>query len=107
RAHRVDRAADVVRDPDFRYGDPAGVAVHFGFDHARRVRVRGRRPDARTFVAAGRARRGIRAHRAERAEFFLGEHDRLAKAHELARVIGAEHAPTREADVLGQGLHVL
>src|SRR2546422_7409661 len=41
------------------------------------------------------------------AEFFLGEHDRLAKAHELARVIGAEHAPAREADVLGQGLHVL
>src|SRR3989449_10774912 len=41
------------------------------------------------------------------AEFFLGTHDRLAKAHELAGVIGAERAPAREADVLGQGLHVL
>src|SRR2546423_13364502 len=58
-------AADVVRDPSLRHRDPARLAVNFGFDHARRIRVSGRRPYPRPLVSAGSARRRIRAHRAE------------------------------------------
>src|SRR2546425_66047 len=80
RQHRVDGAADVVRDPDLRHGDPAGLRLDFGLDHAGGVRIRGRRTHARALVASWRARRLVRADGPERAELLLGEADRLGKA---------------------------
>jgi len=79
------------------------------------LRLRPRRPCRSTRATArpprlcsGRVSAAAnRSHRAERAEFFLGEDDRFPEAHRLARIVGAEHAPAREADILGQGFHVL
>ena len=68
RQDRVDRAPDVVRDPDLRHAQPAGGAIDLDLDHGRRERVGRRRADAGALVVARRFRRTIAAVGAERAD---------------------------------------
>ena len=58
---RIDRAPDVVRDPDLVDADQPGACVGVEVDHAGRIAVGGTGADARTLVGAGDLRRGVAA----------------------------------------------
>ena len=71
---RVDRASDVVRDPDLVDANQAGARVGVDVDDARRVAVGGAWSDAGALVGSGDLRRRVAARGRKGAEPRLGQH---------------------------------
>ena len=71
---RVDRASDVVRDPDLVDANQAGARVGVDVDDARRVAVGGAWSDAGALVGSGDLRRRVAARGRQGAEPRLSQH---------------------------------
>ena len=77
---RIDRAADVMGDPDPVHVDESRAGVDVEVDHARRVAVGRARSDPRALVRTGDPRRRVAARACERAVARLGQHAGLLEA---------------------------
>src|SRR6202158_468189 len=93
-AHKsgVQRAADVMRDPNPWNGDPASHWIYFDFDDSSGIRIRGRWPYAAALVQRGGLRRSVGAHRANRAEASFCCANGFLKGDALFRRGGIEYA---------------
>ena len=99
---RIERTADVVRDPDARHMDPAGGRIDLDLDDGGGVGVGGRRPHAAALESGGRSRWRVRPGRAERAEHRFRQAHRLAEADPDGRVLRVEDAAFGEHEpILG------
>src|SRR5712692_1287954 len=94
--HRIDRFADVMRDPDALDGDDAALWIDIDFGHRRGIAVSGRWPDARTFVPGGRRRRRVRTDCADCAKLRFGEHDSFGKRNANFGILDIEGATLGE-----------
>src|SRR5260370_7840383 len=65
---RVQRASNVVRDPNLRNGDPSSYWIYFDFDDRSGIRIGGRRAYAAPLLQRRRFRRTLEAHPANRAQ---------------------------------------
>src|SRR5882762_672856 len=70
---RIQRTADVMRNPDLGNRDPACHWIYFDLDDRSGIRVGGGRPYAAAFVQRGRLWRGVGANRSNRAETSFGQ----------------------------------
>ena len=96
RERRIDRAADVVRDPDARHGDPASVRIDVHFDDGGGVGVRRRRTDAAALESRRRLRRRVRTRRADEAELRFGHAHGFLERHAARRIRRVEDASIGE-----------
>src|SRR6266851_4156445 len=89
---RIERAADVVRDPNLWNGDPASHWIYFDFDDGRGIRIGGRWPHTAALVQRGRLWRSVGAHRADRAEASFCQANSFLKSETFFRRGGVEYA---------------
>jgi len=103
---RIERAADVVGDPDLEGLDVARVRVHLDLDHAGRIRVAGRGPDSAALVLPRPLRRRVGAGKGEHAVHALAEGHRLREGHASIGIVGHEDAASARLEPIRRHLEL-